>query len=113
MSDEKARIWAEKIIAVRSGKLTAREAALELSVSRKTYYEKENRALAAIVEALRDQPAGRPPQKTDQEKENLQRKVKTLEEENLLLRSSLRIREVMREAETEGGKKRSDKDDHA
>ena len=113
MSDEKARKWAEKIMAVRSGKLTATEAARELSVSRKTYYEKENRALAALAEALRDQPAGRPAQETDVEKAELQRKLKDLEEENLLLRSSLRIRDVMRQAETEGGKKRPDSDDHA
>jgi hypothetical protein len=43
----------------------------------------------------------------------LQKKVKTLEEENLLLRSSLRIRDVMREAETEGEKKAPDRDDYA
>lgn len=113
MSDEKARIWAEKIIAVRSGKLSATEAARELSVSRKTYYEKENRALAAIMEALRDQPVGRPAQETDEEKTELQKKMKDMEEENLLLRSSLRIREVMQEAEAEGGKKGTDSDDHA
>ena len=106
-------MWAEKIIAVRSGKLTATEAAQQLSVSRKTYYEKENRALAAIMEALRDQPGGRPPQKTDEGQEDLQRKVKTLEEENLLLRSTLRIRDVMQPAEAEGGKKGMDPQGHA
>jgi hypothetical protein len=113
MLEEKARKWAEKIIAVRSGKITATEAARELSVSRKTYYEKENRALAALAEALQDQPAGRPGQAPDEEKMVLQKKVKTLEEENLLLRSSLRIRDVMREAETEGEKKAPDRDDYA
>lgn len=113
MMDEKARKWAEKIIAVRSGQLTATDAAQELNVSRKTYYEKENRALTALAEALRDQVAGRPAQETDEEKEKLQKKVKELEEENLLLRSSLRIRDVMREAEAEGGKKGSYSDGHA
>jgi DNA-binding XRE family transcriptional regulator len=113
MLDEKARKWAEKIIAVRSGQLTATDAARELNVSRKTYYEKENRALTALAEALQDQAAGRPAQEPDEEKENLQKKVQELEEENLLLRSSLRIRDVMREAETGGEKKGSDSDDHA
>ena len=108
MIDEKARRWAEKIMAVRSGKITATEAARELSVSRKTYYEKENRALEALAEALQDQPSGRPTQEADKEKTELQKKVKNLEEENLLLRSSLRIRDVMREAEPEWEKKGTD-----
>lgn len=113
MIDEKARRWAEKIMAVRSGKITATEAARELSVSRKTYYERENRALEALAEALRDQPTGRPAQEADKEKTELQKKVKDLEEENLLLRSSLRIRDVMRETEPEGEKKGTDPDNHA
>lgn len=113
MIDEKAQRWAEIIMAVRSGKITATEAARELSVSRKTYYEKENRALEALAEALQDQPSGRPAQETDKEKTVLQKKVKDLEEENLLLRSSLRIRDVMQQAETEGEKKGTDSDYHA
>lgn len=108
MIDEKARRWAETIMAVRSGKITATEAARELSVSRKTYYEKENRALAALAEALQDQPSGRPAQEADEEKTELQKKVKDLEEENLLLRSSLRIRDVMQETEAETEKKGTD-----
>jgi len=113
MIDEKAQRWAEIIMAVRIGKISATEAARELSVSRKTYYEKENRALTALAQALQDQPSGRPAQETDKEKTVLQKKVKDLEEENLLLRSSLRIRDVMRQAETEGEKEGTDSDDHA
>jgi hypothetical protein len=39
--------------------------------------------------------------------------VKDLEEENLLLRSSLRIRDVMQQAEEEREKKGTDRDNHA
>jgi DNA-directed RNA polymerase specialized sigma24 family protein len=37
---------------VRSGLLSAQEAARQLGISRKTYYKWERRALAAMVEAL-------------------------------------------------------------
>ena len=49
-----ARQRAQLIMQVRSGVLSAQEAARQLGVSRKTYYKWERRALAAMVEALGD-----------------------------------------------------------
>jgi len=56
-----ARQRAQLIMQVRSGLLSAQEAARQLGVSRKTYYQWERRALAAMVEALGNREHGRPP----------------------------------------------------
>jgi len=63
MEQEKklARERASIILQVRSGALTAGEGAGRLGISRKTYYEWEDRALAAMAEALENHPPGRPP----------------------------------------------------
>ena len=63
-----ARQRAQLIMQVRSGVLSAQEAARQLGVSRKTYYKWERRALAAMVEALGDREQGRPPRPIDPEK---------------------------------------------
>jgi len=55
-----ARQRAQLIMQVRSGVLSAQEAARQLGVSRKTYYQWERRALAAMVEALEKREPGRP-----------------------------------------------------
>jgi hypothetical protein len=60
-----ARQRAELIMQVRSGSLTAKEAARQLRISRKTYYKWERRALAAMAEALVNRRHGRPPLRVD------------------------------------------------
>ena len=80
-----------------SGRITATQAALELGVSRKTFYEWLERALSAMRSALRDRPGGRPSKPADPEKEHLQATVETLEKERLVLESRLRIQETMRQ----------------
>ena len=80
-SETLARRRAEVILKVRAGLLTATEAAKALGVSRKTYYQWENRGLQAMLEALSDRPTGRPAKETDPEKEALKRKVSNLEKE--------------------------------
>ena len=57
---EKARLRAEVIMKVRAGLMTAKAAAAQLGVSRKTYYEWEARGLGGMLENLADQTAGRP-----------------------------------------------------
>jgi len=77
----KARQRAEVILQVRSGQLTATEAARTLGISRQQYYQWEQRALQALLTALKDQPTGRPKTPTDPEKERLQRRVQQLEQQ--------------------------------
>jgi len=74
-----ARRRAQLIMQVRSGVLSAQEAARQLGISRKTYYKWERRALAAMVEALGNREAGRPPRPIDPEKEALQRQTQELQ----------------------------------
>lgn len=85
------------ILEVLAGRLNVTQAALELGVSRKTFYEWQDRALLAMRAALRDRPGGRPPQSVDPEKERLQSTVETLQKEQLVLESRLRIQQAIRE----------------
>lgn len=76
-----ARQRAEVIFKVRSGQLTATEAAQALGISRQQYYQWEQRALQALLTALENQPTGRPKATTDPEKAALQRRVQQLEQQ--------------------------------
>jgi len=97
MEEEKklARERAAVILEVRSGKLTVREGAERLGVSRKTYYEWEDRALQAMAQALENQAPGRPPVRVDAEKEELQRKVQDLEKKLLLAEQTIEVKDLL------------------
>ena len=73
-----ARQRAEVILQVRAGKMTAKEAAQALGISRKTYYEWEERGLEGMMDALLNRPPGRPRTERDEEKEKLQKQVEDL-----------------------------------
>lgn len=66
---------------VRSGQMTATAAAAALGISRQQYYQWEARALKALLQALEDQPAGRPASPTDPEKDTLRLRVEQLEDQ--------------------------------
>lgn len=80
-----------------AGKLTATQAALDLGVSRKTFYEWLERGREAMRSALTDRPGGRPPDPVDPEKEQLQDELETLEKERQVLEGRLRIQEAIRQ----------------
>ena len=92
---EKARRRAEVIWAVRSGQITAVEGAIQLGVSRKTYYKWEERALAGMVQALTDEESGRPEKPVDQEKEELKQRVNVLEKEVETAKQSEVVRNML------------------
>ena len=71
---------ASLILQVRAGQMTAQEAAQQLGISRQAYYKWEQRALRALLQALEDQPKGRPAAPTDPVKEQLRSRVQKLEE---------------------------------
>ena len=102
-TEQKAQEWQRVILDVAAGRLTATQAAEEMGVSRKTYYEKQDRAFTAMLEALRDRPTGRPGNPADPEKEELLEELEGARKAQDLLASRLRIQEVMRKALLESG----------
>ena len=59
---------ANLILQVRTGQITAQQAARQLGISRQAFYKWEKRGLEALLNALQDQPPGRPKGTTDSEK---------------------------------------------
>ena len=93
----KAQQRAELILQVRSGQMTATDAAQALGISRQQYYQWEQRALTALLSALEDQPAGRPKTPTDPEKQALQRRVQQLEQEVQRQQQREQLRQILNE----------------
>jgi len=110
MSDDKdlelARKRAEVIFAVRSGQITAEEGARRLGVSRKTYYEWENRALEAMTGALEDRAPGRPGTPKDEEKERLQNEIAALQNQLFVAKKTVEVRDMLHAYELHKAKKR-------
>ena len=92
-----ARQRAQLIMQVRSGVLSAQEAARLLGISRKTYYKWERRALAAMVEALGNREPGRPPLPIDPEKEALQHQTQELQAKLEVLEQTEQIRQRLQQ----------------
>jgi transposase len=90
-----ARERAAIILQVRSGNLSATEGAERLGVSRKTYYEWEDRALQAMALALENQAPGRPSLPLDAEKEELQGKVRDLEKRLYLAEKTIEVKDLL------------------
>ena len=90
-----ARQRALVILQVRSGALTAKEGAQLLGVSRKTYYEWEEKSLKAMALALENRPGGRPPAPMDQEKEVLRERIRELEKKLYLAKKSIEVKEIL------------------
>ena len=97
MEEEKklARERASIILQVRSGKMTVTEGAERLGISRKTYYEWEDRALQAMALALENHSPGRPPAPLDAEKEELQRQVRGLEKRLYLAEKTIEVKDLL------------------
>jgi hypothetical protein len=111
MSDDKdlelARKRAEVIFAVRSGQITAEEGARRLGVSRKTYYEWENRALEAMTGALEDRASGRPATPKDEEKERLENEIAALQNELFVAKKTVEVRDMLHAYELHKAKKKA------
>jgi len=92
-----ARRRAALIVQVQCSQITATEAANQLGVSRKTYYEWEKRALQALVQSQQDRLGGRPSTPHDAEKEKLQAQAQQMQEQARVLEQTLAIREQLAE----------------
>ncbi len=95
---EKKKLTRERamvILQVRSGALTAKEGAKLLGVSRKTYYEWEEKSLKAMALALENRSPGRPPAAVDMEKEALRERIQELEEKLDLAEKTIEVKELL------------------
>ena len=95
-SEKEACQRLDAIMKVRAGLLTVKGAARLLGVSRKTYYEWEERALQAVTPALQNRLPGRPPTVVDPEKERLRRELADLQEDVVEMTQALRVIRVLR-----------------
>ena len=93
---------ASLILQVRAGQLTAQAAAQQLGISRQAFYKWEKRGLQALMQALEDQPPGRPASVSDPEKEQLQSRVKQLEHQVRLYEQRDQLRALLKEMEEPG-----------
>ena len=96
-----AIIRAEVIMKVQMGELTATEAAAQLGVSRKTYYEWQERWLQATLKSLSNKAPGRPKKEVNPEVTRLQKEIKQLKEEKSLLKMHLEIKEILEDLSEE------------
>ncbi len=98
LSEQNKRLARERalvILQVRSGVLTAKEGAKLLGVSRKTYYEWEEKSLKAMSLALENRPSGRPPLTLDPEKGALREQVRELEKKLDLAEKTIEVKELL------------------
>jgi transposase-like protein len=94
-----SQLRASLILQVRSGQLTAQDAAQQLGISRQAFYKWEKRALKALLNALQDQPPGRPKGTTDPEKDQLKNRVQELERKVRLYEQRDTLRTLLKEME--------------
>jgi transposase len=90
-----ARQRAMVILRVRSGALTAKEGAQQLGISRKTYYEWEEKSLKAMALALENHPPGRPSVLVDQGKETFRERIQELEKKLDVAKKTARVKEFL------------------
>jgi transposase-like protein len=97
-----SQLRASLILQVRSGQITAQSAAQQLGISRQAFYKWEKRALKALLNALQDQPPGRPKGITDPEKDQLKTRVEELERQVRLYEQRDQLRALLKEMEEPG-----------
>jgi transposase len=100
-----SQLRASLILQVRAGQITAQQAAQQLGISRQAFYKWEKRALKALLNALQDQPPGRPKEPSDPEKDQLKDRVEELERQVRLYEQREQLRKLLKEMES-----RSDRD---
>ena len=96
---DKAKERLAVVVRVLSGQLSATEAAAMLGISRKSYYEWQERALSGMQEALTNRPAGRKPAPVDAEKEQLKEQVETLSMKLTLAQKTIEVKNIIAEFE--------------
>src|SRR6516165_11262011 len=94
-----SQLRASLILQVRAGQITAQQAAQQLGISRQAFYKWEKRALKALLNALQDQPPGRPKGTSDPEKDQLKSRVEELERQVRLYEQRDELRKLLKQME--------------
>ena len=97
----KSRQRAEAIMKVRCGLMTASQAADQLGVSRKTYYQWEQRGLSALLEGVCDQRAGRP--KKPAQQVALEKQLAQAHRDAALMRHKMALKDVLTDLKLDPG----------
>jgi len=95
-----SELRASLILQVRTGQITAQEAARQLGISRQAFYKWEKRGLEALLNALQDEPPGRPKGTTDPEKDQLKSRVEQLERQVRLYEQRDNLRTLLKQMES-------------
>ena len=93
-----ARQRATLILQVQAGQITASEAARQLGMSRKTYYQWERRALEGLMQGLKPGNPGRPSTQPSREVAQLRQKVQELEQKLEETEKVAQLRELIAQA---------------
>jgi transposase len=80
---------------VRCEMITARKAAQQLGVSRKTFYKWEQRGLTALLEGVTDQQPGRPADPSDDRCQSLEKQLSEAKREIELLNHKMALKDVL------------------
>lgn len=90
------------VLQVQAGTKTATEAAAELGVSRQAFHQWEKRGMHALLQALEEQPPGRPPAPENPELETLKQQVQVLEHDLAITEQIAQMRgSLLRQLEEE------------
>ncbi len=85
------------IMKVRCGLLTARQAAVRMGVSRKTFYKWEQRGLNALLDNVTDQVAGRRAHPSNDRIQLLEKQLSRAHREIELLNRKMALKDVLME----------------
>lgn len=93
--DPRAQERALLIMQVQAGTITASQAAKQLGISRKTYYQWEQRALSSMLDAVTQLPPGRPRKNISPTERKLEQKVWILQKQIDKAQESKEIRAIL------------------
>ena len=94
-----SQLRASLILQVRSGQITAQQAAQQLGISRQAFYKWEKRALKALISALEDQPWAGPRSKRTRRRTNSKTGWEELERKVRLYQQRETLRTLLKEME--------------
>lgn len=102
MKEQQALQRMRLVLQVQAGQKTAKAAARELGISRQAFHQWMKRGLHALLQAMEEQPPGRPRNPRDEQKEALEEQVQRLRQRTDQLQTVAALRkDLLRSMEEE------------